>query len=247
MKAAILFDFGGTLDYPAHWLDRFLIHYRSAGIELTREALDLAFSHATAAAYSDSAQLRQFNLDQTLNYLVDKQVALLEEDHGMIAQLAARGGRERVIAAVSSSFADESHSGLAASRAILRRLNVHQRLGVVSNFYGNLDRILHDAGLLPLFATVADSSRLGLFKPDQRIFKAALDAMAIAPRAALMVGDSLSKDCAPARALGMRTVWLRHHQPTGGEGQFQSTDGADFTISALEELEYLHEELAFAL
>jgi hypothetical protein len=37
---ALLFDFGGTLDGPAHWLDRFLASYRNAGIDISRADLD---------------------------------------------------------------------------------------------------------------------------------------------------------------------------------------------------------------
>ena len=100
------------------------------------------------------------------------------------------------------------------------------------------------AGLLPLIETVADSSRLGIFKPDPRIFRAALDAMAIEPDAALMVGDSLGKDCAPAQALGMTTVWLQHRHGLTGDVSFQRPAGyADFTINTLAELEHLSEAL----
>ncbi|MGA2411658.1 MAG: HAD family hydrolase, partial [Candidatus Binataceae bacterium] len=240
MKAAILFDFGGTLDRPAHWLDRFLVHYQAAGIALERPRLDVAFSHATASAYHASGRMRSLNLEQTVSYLVDLQIErLIEDDHRIHAALDAAGGRERVVAAITRSFTAESQIGLATSAPILRRLATRFRLGVISNFYGNLEQILDDAGLLPIIETVADSSRLGIFKPDPRIFQAALNAMAIEPEAALMVGDSLSKDCEPAHALGMTTVWLRHRPLIGDEFFHKPSGHADFTIDALAELEHL--------
>ena len=49
MISALFFDFGGTLDGPLHWLDRFLVQYRAAGANLSREQLDRAFEHATKA------------------------------------------------------------------------------------------------------------------------------------------------------------------------------------------------------
>ena len=79
----------------------------------------------------------------------------------------------------------------------------------MSNCYGNLDRILEEAKLDRFFAAVADSSRLGIFKPEAGIFEAALKKLQCAPESAAMIGDSLDKDCAPAHKLGMRTVWLR--------------------------------------
>ena len=41
------------------------------------------------------------------------------------------------------------------------------------------------------------------------IFEHALKKLHCAPETVAMIGDSLTKDCAPAHKLGMRTVWLR--------------------------------------
>src|SRR5258708_38549573 len=83
------------------------------------------------------------------------------------------------------------------------------KLGVVSNFYGNLDRVLADARLERYFAAVSDSSRVGIFKPEPGIYQDALKKLRIGAADTAMVGHSLSKDCAPAKQLGMRTLWLR--------------------------------------
>ena len=260
MEAAIFFDFGGTLDWPAHWLDRFLAHYRAAGLKLDRAILDDAFSAATAFAYRTADGMRELYLEATIRYLVRCQLATLREKDAHFRAALDVIGSERAESAISASFAAESRVGLATSRAILERLAGRFRLGVVSNFYGNLDRILDECGLLPMLAVVADSSRLGIFKPDQRIFTAAVDALGLNPARTLMVGDSLGKDCAPARALGMRTVWLRHQIPgpdalyrrqtaqsaKAAGSQTHSRTGsqanpifADFTIDALAELQHL--------
>ncbi len=48
-----------------------------------------------------------------------------------------------------------------------------------------------------------------------------------------MIGDSLAKDCAPAKKLGMRTVWLR----TGSNGSAAvDTSAADLTIASLDQV-----------
>jgi FMN phosphatase YigB (HAD superfamily) len=46
-----------------------------------------------------------------------------------------------------------------------------------------------------------------------------------------MIGDSLGKDCAPARKLGMRTVWLRTEQRDG-----EDSVAADVTIRSIDEV-----------
>ena len=59
---AILFDFGGTLDCPSHWLDRFLTHYHDAGFDITREELDSAFDFANKAGYGAGKAMERFKL-----------------------------------------------------------------------------------------------------------------------------------------------------------------------------------------
>jgi HAD superfamily hydrolase (TIGR01509 family) len=123
---------------------------------------------------------------------------------------------------------------MAASRQVLAQLSKRCVIGVVSNFYGNLDVILGDAGFDGVVKGITDSGVLGIYKPDRRIYEAALLAIGATAQETVMVGDSLDKDCAPARALGMRTVWLRHR-----EAEEPSHRTADFTIRDLGELETL--------
>jgi HAD superfamily hydrolase (TIGR01509 family) len=236
VNTAILLDFGGTLDYPEHWLDRFLRHYKTAGLELDRATLDRAFTLATGRAYRSAERMREFRLEATIRYLVELQLAELASVQGCLAASIDTLGREHFAGAISRSFAEESRTGLAASRLVLQRLAGHYKLGVVSNFYGNLDRILEEAEMLSLFGFVGDSSRLGSFKPDPAMFHAALEVLGTEPGATLMAGDSLTKDCAPARAVGMQTAWLRHPTAFAKADQMQASD---FTITALAELEHL--------
>ncbi len=43
----------------------------------------------------------------------------------------------------------------ARNRPALEALSEHYRLGVVSNFYGNLEAVCQSSGLAPLFAVVS--------------------------------------------------------------------------------------------
>src|SRR5262249_60634097 len=75
------------------------------------------------------------------------------------------------------------------------------RLGVVSNFYGNLARVCDDAGIQSFFQVLVDSTEAGCLKPDPRIFQRALTALGVPASAATFVGDSLPRDMAgPGRA-----------------------------------------------
>jgi FMN phosphatase YigB (HAD superfamily) len=232
---AVLFDFGGTLDYPQHWLDRFLRQYIAAGVMISRQCLDSAYSAATQTAYSCS-EVRRSGLAELVGYLVRRQLEYLRED--LCTPHAARElikeKTEPLASAITDGFVAESIVGLERSRRVLSALPRYLRLGVISNFYGNLDRVLNEARLGELIDVVADSGRLGVYKPDLRLYEAALRLLKLAPEAVAMVGDSLIKDCAPARKLGMHTVWLR-------TSDYQTdTDGlADVTVGSLEELRLL--------
>lgn len=234
---ALLFDFGGTLDVPGgHWLDRFLAQYRAAGLAISRPELDHAFVHATRVAYQSGEALRGAGLEQLLYFLVGEQLTFLAANGpDAVRRALVNDRRDRILDSIADAFVAETLRGLAHSREVLTALARRYWLGVVSNFYGNLDRILTETGLAPLFGATADSVRVGFFKPDRRIFEAALSALGARPQEAAMIGDSLDKDCQPARALGLRTVWLR-----GSDAPAASRSSlADYTIGSLDELKDL--------
>jgi len=201
----LLFDFGGTLDLPGvHWLDRFLRHYHDVAIELTRPELDLAFADATRRGYQAGERIYKYGLRPLLDLLVNWQIDYL------LKHLSGRVPRSVRDAAkpIADRFCAESMAGYIHSRRILAALVPRFRIGVVSNFYGNLETVLTEAGLRQFIHVVLDSSRLGIFKPDPLIFQAALTALHADPRQTAMVGDSIAKDCMPACKVGLRTVWL---------------------------------------
>ncbi len=196
---AVLFDYGGTLDGPAsHWLDRFAVLYREAGVAIPFDELKTAFYRADDAAYADP-RMATASLRELMTFHVGVQLdALARPDAALAARLVDR-------------FVATSESALAASRIVLQRLAGDFRLGVVSNFYGNVGRILADAGIAPLLDVIADSNALGMSKPDARIFAHAVAALGVQPAETLHVGDSYERDVVAARAAGLRSVWLVQH------------------------------------
>jgi putative hydrolase of the HAD superfamily len=75
---------------------------------------------------------------------------------------------------------------------------------LVSNSEGMLDRLFAELGILGDFDLLLDSGKVGIEKPDPRIFAIALERYGIAPDAALHLGDIYSTDITGARAAGMR-------------------------------------------
>jgi putative hydrolase of the HAD superfamily len=192
---AITFDYGGTLDGPArHWLDRFVALYRACGLDYPFERVREAFYRADAAAYAADEPER--GLAALMEFHVGVQLAALGVKDGSL--------QRRLV----ERFVADSEAALAASRRVLTELAPHYRLGVISNFYGNVARILADAGIAPLLGVIVDSNRAGVQKPDPRLFGTAVAALGVEPAATLHVGDSYERDVCGARAAGLRTAWL---------------------------------------
>jgi putative hydrolase of the HAD superfamily len=235
MVSVLLFDFGGTLDGPLHWLDRFLSEYRTSGVEINRDELDPAFDFATRAGYR-ARPVHRFGLEELARFLVGNQFEFLAREgsetiRATIASLDSRA-RHRLVEQIAAGFVRTTRSGLEASRSVLGALRGSFRLGVVSNFYGNLDRILEEAGMKGTLNVIVDSSRVGIFKPDPRIFQFAMRELGANPSHTAMIGDSLDKDCAPARSLGLRTVWYHPAQSPSA----RSNTLADFRVASLGEI-----------
>ena len=197
----ILLDYGGTLDGPAsHWLDRFVELYREAGIERPFAEIKEAFYQADDASYAEPG-LAGVGLLPLMEFHVGRQLRALGIDQPQL--------QRRLV----DRFVEMSAAALTASRAVLQLLASRFRLGVVSNFYGNVDRILADAGIAPLLSVIVDSQRVGLSKPDPRLYTYAVDALGVPAAEILHVGDSYERDVVAAQRAGLRTAWLVAHRP----------------------------------
>ncbi|MCU0224958.1 MAG: HAD family hydrolase [Acidobacteria bacterium] len=95
-----------------------------------------------------------------------------------------------------------------ALEAVARLHAAGRRLAVVSNAEGQVEQDLAAAGFGAYLETVVDSHRVGVAKPDPRIFAIALERLGARAEQALYVGDVPAYDVAGARAAGMPAVLL---------------------------------------
>lgn len=82
-------------------------------------------------------------------------------------------------------------------------------IGVIANQNPGTTQRLEAFGILQYIDLVVASAEEKLSKPDPRIFLLALERAGCAPEEAVMIGDRLDNDIAPAKALGMKAVWVR--------------------------------------
>jgi HAD superfamily hydrolase (TIGR01509 family) len=100
---------------------------------------------------------------------------------------------------------------------LLRKLRGRYRLAVVSNGIDRVQRSrIRASGLAPFFESVVTSQSCGYAKPDPRILQVALDALDVAPRHAVYVGDDPATDGGASRAAGVPFVWMDRGRATPG-------------------------------
>jgi len=85
------------------------------------------------------------------------------------------------------------------------------RIGLVSNgrTKGQTAKI-EAGGIAKFFSSVCISESVGCKKPDHAIFLACLNELSVPPVEAVFVGDNPQADIEPAKALGMRAIWLKN-------------------------------------
>lgn len=214
----LLFDFGGTLDANGiAWKERFCAHYRAEGLEVTADTFESSFFAADDALVGSLAPMT--DLSGTVDALVTNlETELACRDAGPDTEIgnapdADRGRR------VSSRFLSDASTAFARNRPVLEALKERYKLGVVSNFYGNLQGVCHGAGLTSLFGVLVDSHCVGAQKPDPAIFHAALEALGAARETTVVIGDSLRRDGEGARQTGLRFIWMTPQDAQGIEAR----------------------------
>lgn len=81
------------------------------------------------------------------------------------------------------------------------------QVAVLSNSEGKLAELFAEIQIADVFAAIVDSGKVGIEKPDPRIFAHALAALG-APGPAIHIGDSWAADIVGARNVGWRAIWF---------------------------------------
>ncbi len=220
---AVLFDFGGTLDSDGgHWLDRFHEIYLKEGIDLPFSQLKEAFYYADDICCKDE-KVNDLKLHALIEYHVQIQFNRLGLKDNPKKQNIAEG------------FCKGMEYYLKRNAHLLKRLHAKYKLGLVSNFYGNVPVICEEMGISRSLDIIIDSERIGIRKPDPRIFMKAIEALKVDASDAIFVGDSYERDMIPCKRLGMKVVWLKGPKPRIPEDPLP----VDAEISNLTQLERL--------
>ena len=135
--AAILFDFGGTLDADGvAWKDRFRRLWCEEVGEIASTQFDPVF----------------YAVDDALVGTIPATTSFYDTVEKIARGVSLEMGRfdDVVGARIAKRFVDESLERLRGNVLVLRDLSRRYRLGIVSNFYGNLSAICREVGLTPV-------------------------------------------------------------------------------------------------
>ena len=121
------------------------------------------------------------------------------------------------------------------ARETLEALRGRVRIGLISDTGTSpgrvVRRILSEYGVLDYFDVTVFSDEVGYCKPNEVVFRVALETLGVEPGEALHVGDLVKNDVVGAKRAGMRTAWLRT-----ADQEYPPEDAPDYIISSLKEV-----------
>ena len=131
-----------------------------------------------------------------------------------VADATAQAG---VREAADASWAERGHRVGELYPEVLQTLETlaaRYKLACITNHFSWVRDRADEAGFGALIGAWAISAEAGVEKPDPALFRKLLGDAGTSPDRVAMVGDRLDRDIVPAKALGMRTIWvLRNEAP----------------------------------
>ena len=203
----VIFDYGGTLDTRGdHWSEVMWDGYQHMNVEVKKEDFRKAYVHGERSLATNPIIQPDFHFVDVLRAKNKLQLDYLTEN-GMLqlSNLAKVDLAERMALYEN----EQTNEVLEESKSVLEYLKDRYPMVLVSNFYGNINTILSDAGIDHYFKRVIESAVVGVRKPNPAIFALGVCALDLPASQVVVVGDTFDKDIAPAHSLGCRTVWIK--------------------------------------
>ena len=243
--AAILFDYGATLDtFGQHWGMVIWHGYEHLSIPVTEAQYRDAYVYGERTLGSKDIIQPTDTFLTTLDVKINVQFDFLRDSGAWLPEPEERKAKH-------DALVKYLYSGLQRNMSHTRQVLSQLRdkgipMALVSNFYGNVETVLGEMQLRDYFCDVIESARVGIRKPDPQLYALGIEALRrkVAPeyldeKDILVVGDSISKDIIPAKSLGCKTAWFK------GEGWKKETVDEtipDFVITDLVQLEKIINE-----
>lgn len=206
LPGAVFFDMDGTiLDWESglgtSWMRACETHCGPAGVDAS--ALHAAITERRDWFWSDAARAYEgrFDLRLASRTIVGRALGDL-------------GAADDALASrIGDSYRDLRDAALAPYPGAIETLEAFDAQGVPMALITNggatsQRRSVERFGLERYFRCVIIEGEFGTGKPDERVFRHALDATGADPATTWMVGDNLHADIATPVRLGMHAIWV---------------------------------------
>ena len=204
MIKGIIFDYGGTLDTGGdHWSHVIRDGWNKAGVAANDALFREAYVYGEKELERVEHILPHHDFSDVLNIKMEIELQYLAQTGNFPPAMVAAKAKE-----IAAYCYDVAKDNVSKSKEVLEKLANKYPLVLVSNFYGNIETVLKDFGILECFKKVVESAKVGVRKPDPAIFEIGVKALGLKPEEVLVVGDSIKNDIDPAKKLGCQTLLI---------------------------------------
>ena len=161
------------------------------------------------------ALLKPYNLDwkkfypHWKNFYFLRSVGKIANDKEMFLLLEKIWRRKDIPFREIRDVVFESHIIPEKSIKIIKEIKKEYKLGLITNFVHEwAEKILKTKGIYNLFDLILVSSKIGIRKPNAKLFYIALKQFSIKPNEAVFISDDFLSDLICAKGCGIKTIWL---------------------------------------
>ncbi len=227
----VLLDYGGTIDTNGiHWGEVLWQAYVDNSVPIEKSAFRDAYSYGERALGTRPLVNPSDNFLDVLRIKTKEQFDYLQQQE-LVSSSFVTSELVDKMAMQSFEFAKQAVNN---AKETLAYLSDKYPLVLVSNFYGNINTILKDFDIDKYFKSVVESAVVGVRKPDAAIFSLGVKALNMPAENTVVIGDSYSKDIAPGKQAGCKTVWLNK---AGWGDDPTDVSGADAVIDDFKALQ----------
>ena len=119
-----------------------------------------------------------------------------------------------------------------AATRVICALSKRYSIGIIANQPPGTESRLEGCGLLRFISLCIASAEVGLHKPDLAIFKLAMRKAGCESGQAVMIGDRIDNDIAPAKSLGWKTIRIKQGL-SQGQAPLTAEQEPDFEVRRL--------------
>ena len=203
-KKAVLFDFGDTLaSTKPSYLGRVALAFRDAGYIISDRDLEMAYVKTDYEIHKMYILKGSITPDEYIDWFFPI----------LCKHLLLKGDLKSMRKKIRLAFKETYHtrSVLPGTLELLDQLKEEGfKLGIISNNDGRTEEKCVEVGIRNYFDIIADSTNVGMIKPDARFFHFALNQLKLLPSDAIYIGDLYGSDVLGGINAGLDVLWMNN-------------------------------------